>query len=60
MQISKIVSFYTDKMVNENMEYGAIRKELNRNHLLDEEQTKGVLKLIDKKFQEQLLKKQGG
>ena len=57
MHISEIVSFYSEKMVNEEMEFGAIRKEIIKNHLLDEEQITGVLKLIDKKFQEQLLKK---
>ena len=37
MHISEIVSFYSEKMVNEEMEFGAIRKEIIKNHLLDEE-----------------------
>ena len=40
MQTSEFVSFYTDKMVNENMEYGAIRKELNRNTYLTKSKRK--------------------
>lgn len=52
MDIHEIIRHYTEQIDSGKIEFSQLRNELNKNHLLEKDETNTVVRLVDKKVQE--------